>query len=137
MARRRGLITISHPGPSCSTLARTASRTRRLIRFRTTAPPRARGQVNPTLAPPSLLFRKKQAENRGPENLATLSYTVRKSVERRMRALLGKPAMGYLSSLTVSFFLPRARRRASTARPFLVDMRVRKPCVLARLRLFG
>ncbi len=43
----------------------------------------------------------------------------------------------YLSSLTVSFFRPRARRRASTARPFLVDMRTRNPCVLARWRLFG
>jgi hypothetical protein len=37
----------------------------------------------------------------------------------------------------VSFFRPRARRRASTARPFLVSMRLRNPCVFARWRLFG
>ena len=43
----------------------------------------------------------------------------------------------YLSSLTVSFLRPAARRRASTARPFLVSMRLRKPCVFARWRLFG
>jgi len=42
-----------------------------------------------------------------------------------------------LSSLTVSLWRPRARRRASTARPFLVFMRARNPCVLARFRLFG
>jgi len=33
----------------------------------------------------------------------------------------------YLSSLTVSLWRPRARRRARTARPFLVSMRVRNP----------
>ncbi len=43
----------------------------------------------------------------------------------------------YLSELTVSFVRPRARRRASTARPFLVSMRLRNPCVFARWRLFG
>ena len=93
MARRRGLMTISHPAPGCSRRTRTASRTRRLILFRITAPPRARGQVNPTLTPPSPLFRRQKAENSGPENLAPLSYTLRKSLERRMRADLGKPAM--------------------------------------------
>jgi len=51
---------------------------------------------------------------------------------------LGKAGRAcYLSSLTVSFFRPRARRRANTARPFLVDILVRKPCVLARCLLFG
>ena len=38
----------------------------------------------------------------------------------------------YLSSLTVSLWRPRARRRARTARPFLVSIRERNPCVLAR-----
>src|SRR5437667_5375962 len=86
-------MTISHPAPANSRRARTASRTRRLIRFRTTAPPSARVQVNPTFTPSSPLFRKQNAENSGPENLAPWSYTLRKSLERRMRALLGKPAM--------------------------------------------
>jgi hypothetical protein len=44
---------------------------------------------------------------------------------------------GYPSELTVSFLRPRARRLARTARPFLVSIRVRNPCVLARWRLFG
>ena len=43
----------------------------------------------------------------------------------------------YLSELTVSLWRPRARRRARTARPFLVSMRERNPCVFARRRLFG
>src|SRR5699024_2183684 len=34
-------------------------------------------------------------------------------------------------------FLPLRRRRANTLRPFLVLMRVRKPCTFLRLRLFG
>jgi len=44
---------------------------------------------------------------------------------------------GYLSELTVSFLRPCARRREITACPSAVFMRVRKPCVLARRRLFG
>ena len=45
----------------------------------------------------------------------------------------GKARDGYyLSSLTVSFLRPCARRREITARPFLVSMRERNPCVLAR-----
>jgi hypothetical protein len=44
---------------------------------------------------------------------------------------------GYLSELTLSFFRPVARRRDRTACPSEVFMRVRKPCVFARLRLFG
>jgi len=43
----------------------------------------------------------------------------------------------YLSELTVSFLRPCARRRESTARPSAVFMRFRKPCTLARRRLFG
>jgi hypothetical protein len=44
---------------------------------------------------------------------------------------------GYLSELTVSFLRPMARRREMTACPSAVFMRDRKPCVLARRRLFG
>ena len=43
----------------------------------------------------------------------------------------------YLSELTVSLWRPRARRRARTARPFFVSMRVRNPWVFARRRLLG
>ena len=38
---------------------------------------------------------------------------------------------------TVRRLRPLARRRASTRRPPLVDMRARKPWVFARLRLLG
>ncbi len=34
-------------------------------------------------------------------------------------------------------FLPLRRRRAKILRPFLVLIRVRKPCTFLRLRLFG
>jgi hypothetical protein len=44
---------------------------------------------------------------------------------------------GYLSELTDSFLRPMARRRERTAWPSAVFMRVRKPCVLTRRRLFG
>ena len=44
---------------------------------------------------------------------------------------------GYLSELTLSFLRPAARRRERTARPSAVFMRVRKPWVFARRRLFG
>jgi len=43
----------------------------------------------------------------------------------------------YRSSLTVSFFLPRARRRARTFRPVFVAMRARNPCVFFRFLLCG
>lgn len=47
------------------------------------------------------------------------------------------PYLPLFVSLTVRFFLPLARRRASTRRPFLVAMRERNPCLLARLRRLG
>jgi hypothetical protein len=43
----------------------------------------------------------------------------------------------YLSSETVNLFLPLALRLASTLRPFFVDMRALKPCLLTLLRLDG
>jgi hypothetical protein len=42
-----------------------------------------------------------------------------------------------LSSDTVSFFLPLARRRLRTVRPLRVFILTKKPCVLARFRFFG
>ena len=41
------------------------------------------------------------------------------------------------SSATVSFFLPLARRRLSTIRPFFVAIRTRKPWAFFRRRVFG
>src|SRR5947208_2329375 len=50
---RRGLKTIDHSGLRNSSFKRTASRRRRRMRLRTTALPRARGVVKPTLWPVS------------------------------------------------------------------------------------
>ena len=137
-ALRRGLMTMDHWGFNRSRDRRTASRTRRLMRLRTTAFPSARGVVKPICGPSGSVSRTQKAANRDPEIRVPLSYTRRKSLERSRRTRLGKPGMEYyLSELTVSFLRPLARRRDRTARPFLVSIRVRKPCVLARWRLFG
>jgi hypothetical protein len=137
-ALRRGLKTIDHRGFNRSRCRRTASRTRRLMRLRTTDLPSARGVVNPMCGPSGSGSQTQKAAKRDPEKRVPLSYTRRKSFERSRRTRLGKPGMEYyLSELTVSFLRPLARRRARTARPFLESIRVRKPWVLARWRLFG
>ena len=43
----------------------------------------------------------------------------------------------WFSSETVSFLRPRARREASTRRPFFVAILSRKPCLFTRRRLCG
>ena len=134
---RRGLMTIDHCGFSQSRCWRTASRMRRRMRLRTTAFPIARGRVKPIRGVSLSATRRQKAAKSGPGCRTPSSYTRRKSCGRRRRTRFGKPAMDYLSELTVSFFRPRARRRARTARPFFVSMRLRKPWVFARWRLFG
>jgi hypothetical protein len=42
-----------------------------------------------------------------------------------------------LSSEVVNFFLPLALRDANTARPFAVDIRLRKPCLFVRFLFDG
>ncbi len=137
ITERRGLITMDHCGLNWWSLLRTASRTRRLMRLRTTALPSARGTVKPIRGPAASGSHIQKATKNCPENRLPCLYTRRKSEDRRRRTRFGKPAIDYLSELTVSFLRPRARRRASTARPFFVSIRDRKPCVLARRRLFG
>jgi hypothetical protein len=66
-ALRRGLMTMDHWGFNRSRWKRTASRTRRLIRLRTTAFPRARGVVNPMCGPSGSVSRTQKAANRDPE----------------------------------------------------------------------
>ena len=138
MARERGLMTISHPAP-------------------TRLQARPNGFPDTPLDSVSNHGSAQRARAGKPDlNASFVHYfagrrprTAARKTWRHCRRLYGNPwnagfgrswesrRCRYLSSLTVSFFLPRARRRASTARPFLVDMRVRKPCVLARFRLFG
>src|SRR3954454_6971243 len=55
-----------------------------------------------------------------------------------VRRLAREPAAAYLPAiLTVSWCRPLRRRALSTARPPLVAMRARNPCLLIRLRLRG
>jgi hypothetical protein len=61
------LMTIDHCGFSRPRSRRTASRTRRLMRFRATALPSARGVVNPIRGPSSPVSRTQKAAKRGPE----------------------------------------------------------------------
>jgi hypothetical protein len=53
------------------------------------------------------------------------------------KALRHRALARYRSSETVRRFLPFVRRRFSTMRPFFVDIRTRKPCVLLRRRVLG
>ena len=94
----RGLMTMNHCGFSRSRVQRTASRNRRLMRFRTTAGPSARGTVRPMRGPGTIPLlsspsRKQKAVNKGPENREPRSYTLRKSCDRSRRTRFGKPAM--------------------------------------------
>ena len=73
IALRRGLKTIDHSGLNCSRCRRTASRTRRLIRLRTTALPSARGVVKPILGPPACGSRTQNAAKKGLEKREPLS----------------------------------------------------------------
>jgi hypothetical protein len=107
------------------------------MRLRATALPTARGSVKPMRGPLESGSRTQKAAKKGPEKREPWSYTLRKSTDRNRRTRFGKPGMLYLSELTVSLWRPRARRRARTARPFLVSMRVRNPWVFARRRLLG
>jgi hypothetical protein len=53
------------------------------------------------------------------------------------KALRHRAHACYRSSETVRRFRPFVRRRFSTMRPFFVDIRTRKPCVLLRRRVLG
>jgi hypothetical protein len=55
--------------------------------------------------------------------------------QRKLRAA-AHPGLGRQDQ-ALSFSRPLCRRAARTARPARVRMRSRKPCVLARRRLFG
>jgi hypothetical protein len=59
------LKTMDHCGFSPSRSRRTASRTRRLMRFRATALPSARGVVKPIRGPSGCVRRRQNAANKG------------------------------------------------------------------------
>jgi len=73
-----------------------------------------------------------------------LETTRNREVQRRISRSRGRTSLSHqvayfplFVSLTVRFFLPFARRRARRRRPFLVAIRERNPCLLARLRRLG
>ena len=149
-------MTISTEGNTSSRTVRVISRSRRLRRLRSTADLRCLGTMIPTRGYPA---RKREALIRTSKCSVRRRFPVRaisrSSVPRVMRRLLGKVAdvrgcvwrrvtaagayaPAYLvGSLTVSCFRPFLRRRASTSRPHLSDMRRRKPCVRIRRLLRG
>jgi len=97
-APSRGFTTMSHPAGMLSRLRRKTSRTRRLIRLRSTAPPSLAGMVIPKRVRVSPLGRKKTAP-RDPLRRCPASYTSRNSLRRNNRYSLGK-ACGLKRTLT-------------------------------------
>ncbi len=145
-ALRRGLKTIDHSGLSWASSRRAASRTRRRIRFRTTAvPERPRrrrnrpvwGQGNPASTGKRPRNTGTHGAPRGRKPFGTRSIVgFGHSWENPILSLRfdqNFAGSDYLSELTLSFLRPAARRRDRTACPSAVFIRVRKPCVLARL----
>ena len=100
-ALRRGLMTISQRGPAAARARRTASRTRRRMRLRTTAFPIARGTVKPIRGPggrSGSVFSRQKAANRGLVKRRPPSYTRRKSARRKIREDLRNERSGTKNS---------------------------------------
>ena len=117
-------------------------RSRRLTLLRTTAGPTARLTVKPILGGSATPSRTSRWPTRsGRPALLPLLIEALNSARRRIRAAAG--SMWHLrhpdgsADQTLTRARPLRRRAASTARPARVRMRSRKPCVLARRRLFG
>ena len=115
-----------------------ASRRRRLSRLRSTAPPTLRDTESPSrgLAGVARLTREgvdhEVARGRGPSTPVD-GVELGGAREPAPAFRLGRGHSGQAESR----LRPRARRRLMITRPARVDMRLRKPCVLARLRRFG
>jgi hypothetical protein len=103
-----------------------------MLRWRHTEWPTARVAAKPTLRP--LCPGKKKGPARA-EPAAGLPFSPSPVPHGRTAARSGGTC-GY-SSDVVRRLRPLARRRLSMLRPALVSMRVRNPCVLARLRRDG
>ena len=113
---------------------RKASRMSRRTRLRRTA-----GRLRAETANPTCNVGCREAcrriwkRNRFPSTRRPVRKTRSKDVRPRRIWLF----LNYRSSLTVNLCRPRARRRATTFRPFFVAIRARNPCVFFRLRLCG
>lgn len=86
---------MSHWEPISWKRSRSTSRIRLFTRFRSTAFPKARGTVNPSLGPwsPSRGTWRQNAAKYGPAIRVPWVYALRKSEVRRIRALFGKPKL--------------------------------------------
>ncbi len=140
-------MTTSAPEGNTATRWAIRWRSRRRTRLRTTAPPTARDTANPTRARldrlagsvtvRGLVTVRTSADRAtrrwpGPRRRASA-----KSVRRRSRESAGSTQISDPIGQAESLSRPLARRAPRIARPALVRMRSRKPCVLARRRLFG
>ena len=114
----------------CST---TTPRNLRLTLFRTTAPPTDFATTKPTRVP-AWSATGRQCTTSVPRPARTpLRIVSAKSSDRRIRRAAGSTRNDQADSSS----RPLRRRAARIARPARVRMRSRKPCVLARRRLFG
>src|SRR5450631_3188606 len=111
--------------------------------FRTTAPPTARLTTNPVRAGSRDPGRTSRCPvSRGRPVRLPLRTAAEKSSRRRIRAAAGStgdlpgPRPGPAGQILIRA-RPLRRRADRIARPALVRMRSRNPCVLARRRLFG
>ena len=145
------MITTSRPAGGQG-FWRTTSRTRRLMRFRTTALPTLLLTVMP-IRPQDVsgALGATTAKNFPPWTARPVFCTARKSFRRRRRLFFGKrfpaaarsrPALPirpfyFLAIVTETRLRPLARRRLNTARPDRVRIRVRNPWVRLRLLLWG
>lgn len=101
---------MSHFGGMLASSSRMASRIRRFMRFLLFDFPSALGVVNPTRGPAASWLDRKNAEKREPECREPLSYTRRKSLERRMRFFFGKENCLFVGVRV--YFTWRRERRA-------------------------
>jgi len=102
----RGLKTTDHLASSPASCSRTHSRSRRLMRFRYTALPTARGTVKPTRGRSCSASARQNAVKQRPVIRKPCEYTVRKSLDLRIRDRLGNKsglASGLLGVTNGSF----------------------------------
>ena len=116
-----------------------ASRSSRLTRLRSTAPPTLRETDRPSRG--AVVARRAGTRRaRAPGRRATGRGGTRGRTQRCATAapdLAAAAAPGAPTHQTVRRLRPLSRRRLSVRRPARVCMRARKPCVRARLRFFG
>ena len=141
-APRRAITTTSDPPEIRLPFHRNHSLTRRLIRFRATAPPTFRLTVSPNRLGSSALSRSLTSTTKELDAaLRPVCDTRRKSRADRIRSSRPKrplaPFTRYFEGLaTTRRFRPFARRRFRISRPARVLIRARKPCRrLRRIRL--